>query len=157
MKRSLQSCMLLIMLMLLVNQIYAQGRTVTGTVIADADGQPVSRVSVVVKGTSAGTVTTNDGKFTINVSAGQVLVFSSIGFEDKEVTIGNENNLTIRLAVSAENLKGVVVIGYGTARQKQLVGATSVVSAKEAGATIATNPAQLLIGKAAGVQVVNTS
>ena len=157
MKRSLQSCILLIMLMMLVNQIYAQGRTVTGTVIANEDGQPLSAVSVLVKGTSIGTVTTANGKFSINASMGQVLVFSSIGYQDKEVPVGNQNNLTIRLDASAENLKGVVVIGYGTARQRQLVGAASVVSAKEAGATIATNPAQLLIGKASGVQVVNTS
>src|SRR6266487_2263668 len=157
MKKLVQSSILLTML-LLVNQIYAQEvRTITGTVRSNEDGQPLTGGSVLVKGTSSGTSINAKGKFTIQASTGQVLVISSIGYKEKEEIVGNDNNLTARLDASSENLKAVVVIGYGTARSRQLVGAASVVSAKDAGATISTNPAQLLIGKAAGVQVVNTS
>ncbi len=75
----------------------------------------------------------------------------------KQVTVGNNNNLNVRLDATADNLQTVVVIGYGTTSKRELVGSASIVSAKSAGATTVTNPAQLLIGKAAGVQVLNSS
>ena len=148
--------MLLIMLMV-VNQNYAQVRTVTGTVISNEDRRPVSGVSVLVQGTSIGTSTNANGRFSINAPTGQVLVISSVGYQQKEVTPGNDNNLIIGLDLSSDNLKAVVVIGYGTARKKQMVGSASIVSTKDAGANTATNPAQLLIGKASGVQVLNSN
>lgn len=148
--------MLLIMLMV-VNQNYAQVRTVTGTVISNEDRRPVSGVSVLVQGTSIGTSTNANGRFSINAPTGQVLVISSVGYQQKEVTPGNDNNLIIGLDLSPDNLKAVVVIGYGTARKKQMVGSASIVSTKDAGANTATNPAQLLIGKASGVQVLNSN
>jgi TonB-linked SusC/RagA family outer membrane protein len=158
MKQKLIQCYTLLIMLMLVGQLYAQDRTVTGTVTANEDRQPLSGVSVLVKGTSVGTSTNSDGKFSINASPGQTLVFSSVGFLEREVPVGNSNNVTVRLDASSDNnLKAVVVIGYGTSRRKQMVGASSVVSAKDAGATIATNPGQLLIGKAAGVQVLNSS
>jgi TonB-linked SusC/RagA family outer membrane protein len=156
MKRKLVHYTVLIMLML-VSHVYAQEQAVTGTVTANEDRQPLSGVSVLVKGTSIGTSTNADGKFSIKASPDQTLVFSSVGFQEREVPVGNDNNVTVRLDASADNLKAVVVIGYGTSRRKQMVGAASVVSAKDAGATTATNPAQLLIGKAPGVQVLNSS
>lgn len=148
--------MLLIMLMV-VNQNYAQVRTVTGTVISNEDRRPVSGVSVLVQGTSIGTSTNANGRFSINAPTGQVLVISSVGYQQKEVTPSNDNNLIIGLDLSPDNLKAVVVIGYGTARKKQMVGSASIVSTKDAGANTATNPAQLLIGKASGVQVLNSN
>ena len=156
MKKLLQCCMLLLMLML-ATQNYAQVRTITGTVISNDDRQALSGVSVLVQGTSIGTATNANGRFSINASTGQVLVFSSVGYLPKEVTIGNDNSLTIRLDLSPDNLKAVFVIGYGTARKKQMVGSASVVSTKDVGATTATNPSQLLIGKASGVQVLNSN
>jgi TonB-linked SusC/RagA family outer membrane protein len=156
MKRLLQIYTLVIMLVL-ANETYAQNRTVTGTVTANEDRQPLSRVSVLVKGSTAGTSTDANGKFSLNVSPGQVLVFSYVGFQQKEVTVGNDNNLSIRLDASPDNLGAVVVIGYGTTRKKQMVGAASIISTRDVGANTATNPAQLLIGKAAGVQVLNSS
>ena len=156
MKRLLQGCMLLLML-LLATRNYAQVRTITGTVISNDDRQALSGVSVLVQGSSAGTATNASGRFSINASTGQVLVFSSVGYQTKEVVVGNENNIAVRLDLSPDNLKAVVVIGYGTARKKQMVGSSSVVSTKDVGANTATNTAQLLIGKASGVQVVNSN
>ena len=156
MKRLLQSCMLLMMLMV-VNENYAQIRTLTGTVISNEDRLPLSGVSVIVQGTSIGKSTNANGRFSINASTGQILVISSIGFQQKEVSIGNDNNLIIRLDILPDNLKAVVIIGYGTTRKKQMVGSASIISPKDAGANTATNPAQLLIGKASGVQVLNSN
>jgi TonB-dependent starch-binding outer membrane protein SusC len=156
MKRLLRSLVLLI-IFILVNQLYAQDRTVTGIVTANEDRLPLSGVSVVLKGTSVGTSTDAKGMFTINASTGQVLVLSYVGFQDLEVTVGTNNKLAIRLDALPNNLSAVVVIGYGTARKKQMVGSASIVSTRDVGANTATNPSQLLIGKAAGVQVLNSS
>src|SRR5438067_650576 len=134
----------------------AQAIKVEGTVVTD-DGSALPRVSVTVKDTDKGAFTDANGKFTLNVSAGETLVVTYVGYEEKKLVVGKETNLTIRLTPTNDNLKSVVVIGYGTARKRQLVGASTTVSATDAGATIATNPSQLLIGKAAGVQVVNSS
>jgi TonB-linked SusC/RagA family outer membrane protein len=136
--------------------VNAQTKKVTGTISSD-DGNVLQGVSVSVKGATRGTFTDAKGKFAINASTGETLVFSYVGFEEKQVIVGDEDHFTLQLNPSSENLKNVVVIGYGTARKRQMVGSASVVSAREAGATTITNPAQLLIGKAAGVQVVNSS
>jgi TonB-linked SusC/RagA family outer membrane protein len=134
----------------------AQTKRITGIISSD-DGSRLQGVSVSVKGSSRGTTTDASGKFAINAAAGETLLFSSVGFEGKEVVVGNEDHLTLRLNSTAESLKSVVVIGYGTATKKQMVGSSSVVSSKDVGANTITNPAQMLIGKAAGVQVVNSS
>ena len=156
MKRLFQGSMALLLL-LLVNQAHAQSMVVNGVVTSNEDGKPLSGVTVAVKGTPVVTTTNYDGKFSVNASIGQTLAFSYVGFQQKEIVVNNVNTLTVRLDANSDNLKSVVVIGYGTARKKQLVGAASVISTREAGATIATNPSQLLIGKAAGVQVLNSN
>jgi TonB-linked SusC/RagA family outer membrane protein len=135
----------------------AQTMTITGKVISSDDGSPLPRVSIRVKGRSVGVFADAEGRYSVDAAKGQILTFSYVGFNEKEVIVNDENNITVQLDPSNENLDKVMVIGYGTAKKKQLVGAASVVSAKEAGANTATNPAQLLIGKAAGVQVLNTS
>jgi TonB-dependent starch-binding outer membrane protein SusC len=135
----------------------AQTKRITGTVLSSDGGTALQGVSVTIKGAKKGAMTDTKGKFSINAATGETLVISSVGFEEKQLVVGNEDQLTIQLKPSAESMQTVMVIGYGTARKKQVVGSASVVSAKDAGATTVTNPSQLLIGKAAGVQVVNSS
>src|SRR6476620_6225314 len=110
--------------------VYAQTEKITGTVVSSEEGKALEGVSVSVKGTSRGSVTDSDGKFSVVASEGETLVVSFQGYKPTEVKVGKQTNTMIRLDASSDNLKAVVVIGYGTARKKEMVGAASVVSAK---------------------------
>src|ERR1700730_11652982 len=112
MKRLFQGSMALLLL-LLVNQAHAQSMVVNGVVTSNEDGKPLSGVTVAVKGTPVVTTTNYDGKFSVNASIGQTLAFSYVGFQQKEIVVNNVNTLTVRLDANSDNLKSVVVIGYG--------------------------------------------
>ena len=133
----------------------ASPNEVSGTV-SDADGEPLIGAFVVVKGTTDGTSTDIDGKYQLSATPGSTLVFSYIGFEDKEVVWNGEEELNVSLGASATYLEDVVVIGYGTVKKKDLTGAVGNVS----GATLekATVPdvGGALQGQVAGLQVVST-
>ncbi|SDN05563.1 TonB-dependent receptor [Siphonobacter aquaeclarae] len=130
---------------------------IRGTVV-DERGKGLPGVSVRLKGTQQGTVTDSAGEFTIQVSdKSAVLVFSYVGYASQEVTVGEQTFLNIKLNPSDQALSEVVVIGYGTAKKKDVVGALDLISTKEAGSTTATNASQLLIGKSAGVQVLQSN
>jgi TonB-linked SusC/RagA family outer membrane protein len=130
--------------------------TITGTV-TETNGQPLGGVTVKIKGTNTAVNTNSKGNFTISADGNAVLVFSYVGYVDQEIPVNNQTDINVKMALSDKKLDEVVVIGYGTAKKKDLVGAVDVISTKTAGATTATSPAQLIIGKSAGVQVVNTS
>jgi TonB-linked SusC/RagA family outer membrane protein len=135
----------------------AQTKRITGTIVSADDGATLPGISVGIKGAKKGTMTDGKGNFSIEATPGETLVISSVGYGEKQVVVGTDNHLTVRLSPSTDNMAAVMVIGYGTAKKKQMVGSATVVSAKDAGATFVNNPSQLLIGKAAGVQVVNSS
>ena len=100
------------------------------TITHSASGKPLQSVSVLAKGTSAGTQTGADGKFSFSVPANATtLVISSVGYGNKEVNIGTES-LNISLGQASSTLTDVVVIGYGTARKKDLTGSIAAVSEK---------------------------
>jgi TonB-linked SusC/RagA family outer membrane protein len=135
----------------------AQQKTVTGTVTSDKDGSPVSGASVIARGSKTGTQTAADGTFTLSVANSvSKLVISSIGFASQEVTIGS-GPVNVTLNATTEGLTEVVVIGYGTARKKDLTGAVASVSEKNFNKGIITSPDQLIQGKAAGVQLTSSS
>ena len=125
--------------------------------VRDENGKPLAGVSVSIVGGQGGVSTDEGGNFSISVEENAVLSFSYVGYKTVTIPVKGKTNIEITLNRNVSSMTDVVVIGYGTARNRQLVGAASVVSAKDAGSTVATNPAQLLIGKAAGVQVVNSS
>lgn len=128
-------------------------RAVTGKV-SDGGGIGLPGVSVTVKGTTQGSVTDGNGNYTVNVaSANSVLVYSYIGYLNKEVVIGNQNQVNITLAEDVANLSEVVVVGYGTQKKSQMTGAISSVSGKEISELPITNARQALQGRAAGVDV----
>lgn len=108
-----------------------QNEPVTGQV-RDASGQPLPGVSVVLKGTSIGTATDVEGRFSIDASsvAEPVLVFSYIGFEKQERTIGNQRSLDVSLREDTQNLNELVVVGYGTQKKVNLTGAVDQVTAE---------------------------
>jgi TonB-dependent starch-binding outer membrane protein SusC len=108
-----------------------QQGTVTGRV-TDRTGTPLPGVTIVIKGTTTGTISNNDGAYTLaNVSPSTVLVFSFVGLRTQEVTVGNQNAININMAEETIGIDEVVAIGYGVARKSDLTGAITQVKADD--------------------------
>jgi TonB-dependent starch-binding outer membrane protein SusC len=132
----------------------AQDRTVSGRVTSTEDGAALPGVNVVLKGTTIGTATDADGRYSLTVpSSGGSLVFSFIGLQTQEISIGDRSTIDISLALDATQLSEIVVTGYGTQARRDLSGSIASVRGKD----IATMPIQsfdqALQGRAAGVQI----
>ncbi|WP_144605842.1 SusC/RagA family TonB-linked outer membrane protein [Algoriphagus algorifonticola] len=126
---------------------------VTGVVLDDSN-LPLPGVSVLEKGTTNGTVTDLDGKFTLNVNSSEsVLIFSFIGMLTKEVMVGERRNLTVTMESDTKSLEEIVVVGYGTVKKSDLTGSVGVVGSDELLQAPVTNALQGLKGKVAGVNV----
>ena len=111
--------------------VMAQDATVSGRVTSSDDGSALPGVSVQVKGTTRGTTTDADGRYTITASPRSTLVFSFIGFVNQEVVIGNRSSIPVRLEGTANALNEVVVTGYGVSTQKRdVTSAIAIVSGK---------------------------
>ena len=136
------------------NMIMAQDTSITGTVLAD-DG-PLPGASVVVKGTTRGVSTDFDGNYTIEAGPDDILQFSYIGYTAKEVKVGSQTQINVVLEAGNE-LDEVVVIGYGTTTKSDLTGSVSTVSSEEITQIPSSRADQVLQGRAAGVQVTQTS
>ncbi|GEP98043.1 SusC/RagA family TonB-linked outer membrane protein [Chitinophaga cymbidii] len=146
-----------VMLLLFASLSFAQTKVVTGTV-QDEKGAPVPGATVIAKGTSTGTTTSPDGRFSLTVPPSvQILVISNIGFTSQEMAITDNTPLRVILTESARTLGDFVVIGYGTVRKKELTGAVSTVTAKDFQRGTITTPEQLIAGKIAGVAVTSNS
>ena len=158
-KRMMSRLGLLSVLMLALMQFtFAQGRVVTGKVTNAKDGSPVANASVVEKATGRGANTDASGSFSINVSGNDaVLVITSVGFGRVEVPVGQRTEFSVQLAESANNLNEVVVVGYGTARKRDLTGAVASVNSKDFVKGAIQTPEQLIAGKVAGVQISSNS
>jgi TonB-linked SusC/RagA family outer membrane protein len=134
--------------------VFSQTRQVTGKVTSD-DGTAVAGVTVSVKGSGKqATSTGNDGSFSINASSDAILVFSNVGYLPQEASAGN-GVINIKLERDVRTLDQLVVIGYGTAKRKDLTGAISSVNAAIIEKVPVTTVQQSLQGRTAGVQVVN--
>ncbi|WP_082161606.1 SusC/RagA family TonB-linked outer membrane protein [Rufibacter radiotolerans] len=141
-------------LALSMGQVFAQQRTITGTV-SDATG-PMVGVSVVVKGTSTGASTDLNGRYSIPVTGtAATLQFTFIGYVTQEIPVGSQSTINVTLAQDARALDEVVVIGYGTQRKGDVSGALSSVSSKDFQRGNVTTPEQLITGKVAGVQITS--
>jgi len=136
----------------------AQNKTISGKVTDSKDGSPMVAASVVVKGSKTGTQTGADGTFKISVpSSATTLVVSSVGYASQEVNIQNKTSVDVTLSATNDQLNDVVVIGYGTARKKDLTGSVVSVQAKNFNQGAINAPDQLLQNKVAGLEVTNTS
>lgn len=129
----------------------AQERTVTGKVTDASNGEPMPGVTVVVKGTTNGTITTPMGTYSIKASAGDVLVYSFIGFKPQEVAVGSQLSIDVALASDMIGMEEVVVIGYGQVKKADATGSVNVISSKDFNQGAITSPQDLLVGKSAGV------
>lgn len=148
---------LMILLLMASTVSRAQVRTVTGTVTDSETNESLPGASVVVKGTTKGVSTDIDGKFSLSIApADKVLLVTYIGYDSKEVEIGAQNMLSITLKPKRTNLEEIVVVGYGTAKVKDLTSQITTVKGDELSKTPASQPMQALQGKVAGMQVINS-
>ncbi|MDB9732639.1 TonB-dependent receptor [Polaribacter sp.] len=131
---------------------HGQNLKVNGTVLSEESGQPIPGVSIVIKGSSIGTSTDFDGLYTINVAKGETLVFSYIGMEEIEIIISAASN-NVLMKESVTGLDEIVVVGYGTAKKRELTGAIASVKAKDLNKTITSDFASAIQGRIAGVSV----
>lgn len=149
---------LLILFLAFAHFSYSQAQTVTGKVTASEDRVPLAGVSVLIKGSTKGTKTATDGSYQIQASPGAVLVFSFLGYETQEVTISNQQQVSIELHETANLMSEVVITGYGGAQTRRTVtSAISQVKAEEIANIPASSSDQLLQGRASGVQVNSNS
>ena len=137
----------------------AMAQTITGRVTSGADGSPLPGVSVLVRGTTNGTTTDTDGRFSLNVPDPQssVLVMSFIGFGTQEIPVNNRTNIDVVMAEDVTLMNEIVVIGYGTAKRSDLTGAVGSVGQQELKERPAPSLNQALSGKIPGVQVNTNS
>ena len=133
----------------------AQTREIKGTVVSE-NKEPLPGVSVQVESTSTGTVTNIDGQYTISAKKGDKLVFSFIGMTTQTILVDSRTTINVTLKEESFVLDEAVVIGYGSAKKRDLTGSIETVKAADIATKPATNPLASIQGKIAGVQIVNT-
>ncbi len=133
------------------------GQTITGTVTSSEDGLPLPGVNILIKNTSNGTISDENGKYELSDAKNKTLVFSFIGFETKEMEVGEKTVVDVKLESQSKLLKDIVVVAYGTVKKSDLTGSVSSVSSEELNRTAPTSLDQALQGRAAGVQVTQVS
>lgn len=136
---------------------FGQSKTITGTITSSEDNLSVPGVSILIKGTTTGTVTDFDGNYSIEAKKGDVLMFSFIGMATQEITVDNRTVINVLLEPESMGLEEVVVIGYGTMKKSDLTGAIASVKAEDLQKTPASGIDQALQGKVAGVTVNSNS
>jgi TonB-dependent starch-binding outer membrane protein SusC len=135
----------------------AQTKSITGAVTSKEDGASIPGVSVMVKGTTLGTVTNLDGKYDLNVPVdAKTLVFSFIGMKNLEVEIGNQTSINVTMETDVFSVDEVVVVGYGVQKKREVTGAISQVKGDELKSLATPSFESQLAGRAAGVQVTST-
>ena len=132
--------------------VQQKSKIVTGTVL-DVTGMPVIGANVMVKGTTNGTITDMDGKFSLEVEEGATLQISYIGYANQEIKVGNQKTLSIALKEDAEALDELVVVGYGTQKKVNLTGAVASISSEEIQSRPITNVTQALQGITPGLNI----
>ncbi|MCF8226702.1 MAG: TonB-dependent receptor [Bacteroidales bacterium] len=155
MKHKLKLFLLLTAMPLLFVPVYlsAQATLVTGKVTDGETGTALPGVTIVAKGTTLGAVTDFDGNYTISVESGSTLVYSYVGYKDKEVIVTNQNVINVTLSEKTEKLEEVVVIGYGVQKKSDKTGAVASISSDELNQGVLTDPIQAMQGKIAGVSI----
>jgi TonB-dependent starch-binding outer membrane protein SusC len=136
----------------------SQQHTVTGVVTDAETGESLPGVSIIIRGTTIGTTTGIDGRYTIDVTdPSDVLVFSFVGFRPVEVQVGEQRVIDVSMTAVYTELDEIVVVGYGSAPKRTLTGATSAITGAELESVPVTNLAHNLAGKLPGLVLVNIS
>ncbi|MDH6303756.1 TonB-linked SusC/RagA family outer membrane protein [Parabacteroides sp. PF5-5] len=134
---------------------FAQQTTSANGHVKDSSGEPIIGASVLVKGTTNGTVTDYDGNFTLQVPVGSTLQVSYIGYKLQEIPFQGQKNLIIILQEDVELLDEVVVIGYGTVKKDDATGSVTAIKPDKMNRGLTTNAQDMIAGKIAGVSVIS--
>lgn len=139
--------------LILSASLWAQERTVTGTVTDAETGEPVPGANVVEKGTTNGTITDFNGNYKLAVGDGATLVFSFVGYAPLEEAVGSRSVIDASLELDVQSLSEVVVVGYGTQEKKEITSSVASISSEDFNRGTVNDPAQLLQGKVAGLNI----
>ncbi|MDT0554022.1 SusC/RagA family TonB-linked outer membrane protein [Urechidicola vernalis] len=142
--------------MILCTSAYSQTKTVTG-VVTDSQNEPLPGTSIIIKGTATGTETDFDGNFSIDVSAGDVLVFSFVGFATQEITVADQTTINVSMEENDSVLDEVVVTGYGSQSRATLTTSVAKLDTEILETSTRSNAATALQGTIAGLRVTNTT
>lgn len=153
---SLSMVIMLLFLPCMAMKATSQNLTVSGVVTSASDKMPLIGVSVLVKGTTNGTITDFDGKYSLGVENGQILVFSYIGFITQEILVTDQTSLNVELKEDTEVLDEVVVVGYGVQKKKLVTGATVQVKGENLAKLNTNSPLQAMQGQTPGVNIWGT-
>ncbi len=149
----MQKLLLLLMVFIVTISSTMAQKAVTGNVTAD-DGSPLPGVTVVVKGTTTGTVTDVDGVYSLSIPDGaKTLQFSFIGMKTNEVEIGDQSTISVTMEPDVIGLEEVIAIGYGTVKKKDLTGAVTQINAEKLETESTANMTDVLRGSVAGLNV----
>jgi TonB-dependent starch-binding outer membrane protein SusC len=156
--KQLQFLLLMLPLLLLSSYVFAQNKEITGKVIDQSTGKPLSGVSVLANNVKGGTVTKNDGTYSISIKKNSsTLIFSSVGFATQSISIEDKTSIDVALTTQVKTEDDVVVIGYGTQKKSNVTGAVAKYKNDRLDETPVSRLDQALQGKLAGVQVQNIS
>jgi TonB-dependent starch-binding outer membrane protein SusC len=139
-----------------LSNVVSVAQSISGTVTSET-GAPLPGATVIVKGTTKGTVTDSDGKFVIDADANVILEISYLGYLKKEVSVNGQSSIVVQLNPDLSSLNEVVVVGYGTQKKSDVTGAISSLKSEDFNRGVVTNPGQLLQGKISGVNVTSAS
>jgi len=148
--------LLLFFFLIITLGIFAQDVQVKGKVIDD-NGDTLPGVSIVIEGTTRGAITDMDGKYSITVGANSTLLFSYVGYATQRINVNDQTEINVTLVTDLARLDEVVVIGYGTVKKTDLTGAVTSLNDETLTQGVVTNVDQMMIGRAAGVQVYQNS
>lgn len=147
-------CLFIFILGLLTSQMYAQTERVVKGVVTDITGEPLAGVNVVQSRTTNGSISDMNGNYSITVSGKDpVLVFSYIGYLTQEIPVGNKTQFSVKLKEDTQNLEEVVVIGYGTAKKKDLTGAISTIKTEQLAAESPSSVQDLMRANSPGLNI----
>ena len=150
----------LALLCLLYSAVYAQDRKISGQVSDAKSGETLIGVTIQVKGTSRGTSTDANGKFSLSVPANisnPVLLLNYVGFQKQELVVGTQSNLNIKMTPEQNDLNEVVVVGYGTVKKRDLTGSVVSIKGDEIAKVPSANPLESIQGKVPGVDITRSS
>lgn len=137
--------------------VYAQTKPITGKVTSEEDGSPIGGVSVIIKGTTSGLQSAEDGTFSLQATPKDVLVFSYSGYETKEVIAGVNSSLNVSLKLADKKMDEVVVVGYGTQSRRNVTGSIAKLDKDVLANAPRSNIGSALQGTISGLQVVNNT
>lgn len=146
---------IVLLVIILPTSVFAQSKTVTGTIV-DEFGESLIGVSVGVANTTRGTTSDADGKYSVKVDKGETLNFTYVGMTPQSIKVGNQSVINVTMTENATILNELVVIGYGVAKKRDLAGSIASVNASELANRPASNAVSSLQGRVSGVQIVNS-